>query len=90
MFPDPSTNPAITLLQARSRLAKEAEKEFLEAGRSNHAGRHFLDVFLLRQILVLRDEKGVAAEEIERRLGLQRGVLDRLGPKGVVADATPH
>lgn len=48
------------------------------------AGRQFLDVVTLRQVLVLRDEGGVDAAEIERRLGLRRGVVERLGRRGVV------
>lgn len=83
-FPDPSSNPAIQILLARDRLAAEAEKEFTEAGRKSHPGRQFLDIFLIRQVLMLRDEKMVSPEEIERRLGLKPGVVQRLGKKGIV------
>ncbi|KAI9682114.1 MAG: hypothetical protein M1817_000168 [Caeruleum heppii] len=86
IFPDPATNPAIKVVQARDRLAGEAERETIEAGRRGHEGRRFLDVVLIRQILMLRDHKGVEAGEIERRLGLKRGVVGRLGQQGVVAD----
>ena len=41
---------------------------------------------LIRQVLMLRDDRGVGEEEIERRLGLRKGVVGRLGPKGVVGD----
>ena len=43
-----------------------------------------MDVITIRQILVLRDEKGVPAQEIEKQLGLRNGVVARLGRKGVV------
>tara|TARA_R110002060_G_scaffold52265_1_gene63201 strand:- start:162 stop:509 length:348 start_codon:yes stop_codon:yes gene_type:complete len=90
--PDPRTgggggpsNPAVSLLTARYRLAGEAENEFARTGKSTAAeGRQFLDVLTLRQILVLRDEKGVEAGEIERSLGLKKGVVERLGRRGVV------
>ncbi|KAK8196121.1 hypothetical protein M8818_007274 [Zalaria obscura] len=81
--PDPRTNPAITVLAARSRLADAEERESIEAGRRGHAGREFLDVGILRQVLTLR-ENGTAAGEIERRLGLRKGVVERLGGRGVV------
>ena len=55
----------------------------MEAGRRGHEGRQFLDVFTIRQILTLRDERGRSAAEIEKALGLKRGVVDRLGIQGV-------
>ena len=82
--PDPRTNPAIAVLDARARLQDEAEREFMEAGRRGHEGRQFLDVFTIRQILTMRDEYGKSAGEIEMTLGLKKGVVNRLGAKGVV------
>lgn len=55
-------------------------------GRRGRQGRRFLDVVTIRQVLMLRDEKGVEGREIERRLGLGEGVVGRLGPRGVVGD----
>lgn len=40
----------------------------------------------IRQVLMLRDEKGLDGGEIERRLGLGEGVVGRLGARGVVGD----
>ena len=82
--PDPRTNPAIAVLDARARLQDEADKEFVEAGKRGHEGRQFLDVFTIRQILTLRDGRGRSAAEIEKALGLKKGVVERLGAKGVV------
>jgi hypothetical protein len=76
-------NPAVSLLTARYRLAEEAEREFASIGRKGSEGRTFLDVVTLRQVLVLR-ERGVEEGEIERKLGLGRGVVGRLGRRGVV------
>jgi hypothetical protein len=76
--------PALSLLTARHRLAEAAEHEFAQTGKANATGREFLDVMTLRQILALRDEKGVSALEIENSLGLKSGVVERLGGSGVV------
>ncbi|EON62576.1 hypothetical protein W97_01800 [Coniosporium apollinis CBS 100218] len=79
-------NSALVMLAARDRLAQEAEREFDEVARRGRGaqGRQFLDVGLLRHVLMLRDEKGLSGEEIERRLGLRKGIVGRLGAKGVV------
>ncbi|KAK6390799.1 hypothetical protein LTR65_005403 [Meristemomyces frigidus] len=82
--PDPRRNPAIMVLDARSRLQAAADIEFQGAARSGGDGRQFLDVYMIRQILVQRDEKGKSAAEIERSMGLKKGVVDRLGANGVV------
>lgn len=81
--PDPRTNPAITVLDSRSRLQAEADREFIEAGKRGHEGRQFLDVFLIRQILTLRDKHNESAGAIESKLGLKAGVVDRLGGRGI-------
>ncbi len=73
------------VLTARERLQRQAEVEFAKTGRGDE-GRSFLDVSTIRQLLVLRDEKGMGGEEIEKRLGLAQGVVARLGPNGVVGD----
>lgn len=86
--PTQRSNPAVSLLTARYRLAEEAEREFARTGKSSAVGRQFLDVHTLRQILVLRDSEGVAEAAIERRLGLKEGVVARLGRKGVVGIGT--
>jgi hypothetical protein len=57
--------------------------EFVEAGKRGHAGRQFLDVHTIRQILSLRDGYGQSAGRIEQKLGLRKGVVERLGAPGV-------
>ena len=81
--PDPRNNPALAVLDARAKLQDEAEREFLEAGKRGHEGRQFLDVYTIRQMLVMRDERGSGADSIEKALGLRQGAVDRLGPRGV-------
>ena len=87
VFPSPAANPAVAMLAARQRIAEEAEKEKIAAGRKGFEGKSFVDVAMVRKILVLRDEQGMPAEEIERALGLKKGVVGRLGRKGVVEAA---
>lgn len=41
---------------------------------------------MVRQVLMLRDDKGVGEGEIEARLGLRRGVVAGLGERGVVGN----
>ncbi len=43
-----------------------------------------MDVVTLRQVLVLRDEKGVGEGQIERVMELRAGVVGKLGRRGVV------
>jgi len=85
--PNPRSNPAIAVLESRSKLQDEAELEFLEAGKRGHGGRQFLDIYTVRQMLVLRDEKRQSAAQIEKALGLKAGSVDRLGSPGVVGIA---
>jgi hypothetical protein len=73
------------VLAARSRLQDEADVEFMEGGRRGHVGRQYLDVYTIRQILQMRDQRKQSAAEIERSLGLKEGVVERLGGSGVVA-----
>lgn len=78
----------MSLLTARYRLAEEAEREFENVGRQGmgEGGRAFLDVVTLRQVVGMR-EGGVEEEEIERKLGLRRGVVGKFGRVGVVGVA---
>jgi hypothetical protein len=85
VFPSPSAaqNPAVRLLEARERLAAEAEEEFGNVGKKGAAGRRYLDVYTVRQVLQMR-EKGISSQEIEGKLGLRKGVVGVLGGKDVV------
>lgn len=71
------------ILQARERIAAEAEREFAAARMGSVGeGRRFLDVGLIREALVLRDAKGMKGEEIEAKLGLRKGVMRLLARVG--------
>jgi hypothetical protein len=80
---NPSSNPALRILQARGQLQDQADKEFETVGRRKFQGRQFLDVTIISQVLMAR-KNGVSDEEIEKRMGLRSGVVGRLGKKGVV------
>ena len=74
------------VLMARERLQQQAEVEFAKTGRGD-GGKSLLDISTIRQLIAMRDERGMGGEEIEKRLGLAQGVVGRLGPIGVVGDA---
>ncbi|KAI6903050.1 hypothetical protein KC318_g10330 [Hortaea werneckii] len=82
--PRPRENPTLVALDSRAKLQEAADAEFPMAGKRGHEGRQFLDVYMIRQILIERDVQGRSAEEIERKMGLKRGVVERLGGKGIV------
>jgi hypothetical protein len=88
IFPSPSTNPALQLLAARERLAKEANEELIRAGTAGHGGKQFLDVLTVKKILTLREGRngkvGMSDGEIEKALRLKSGLVGRLGEKGKV------
>ena len=73
------------VLRARERLQQEAELEFAKTGREG-VGKRFLDISTIRQVIVLRDDKKMGEEQIEKNLGLAKGVVRGLGPKGIVGD----
>lgn len=81
--PAPATNPSLIILQARSDLQRQALREDQEVGTKGFAGRRFLDVTLLQQVLRER-ANGKSSADIEKRFGLKSGLIDQLGPKGLV------
>jgi hypothetical protein len=56
-------------------------------GRRGSPGRSFLDVVTIRQVLMMRDEQRKDAAEIERTLGLKKGVVGKLGLRGLFSGA---
>jgi hypothetical protein len=75
------------MLQARSRLGKAAEREFEQTAidGSTEGGRKFLDIGMVGSVVRMM-EKGDRPEDIEKRLGLERGLVGSLG-RGVVSAA---
>lgn len=85
VFPD-AANPALLVLSSRAKIAKAAEEEAESFGRQSHEGRQFLDVLTIRQALSMRDKQGLPDGEIESLLRLKKGVVARLGRKGLVGE----
>lgn len=83
-IPSPRNNPALAILAARQRVQDEHERDKVESGKKGWKGRRYVDVGTLRKALVLRDEKGMKAAEIERALDLREGFVAGLGRQGVV------
>lgn len=46
-----------------------------------------MDAGTIKEVLAMRDGRGLGAGEIEGRLGLRRGVVGKLGARGVVGEA---
>ncbi|KAG6368125.1 hypothetical protein INS49_002326 [Diaporthe citri] len=82
VFPSPSNNAVLSALEARERLAREAEEEFDGLGVSGGQGRRFLTSGMIQDVLVMR-ERGAADGEIEHRFNLRRGVVRKLGPRSL-------
>ncbi|KAI1137107.1 hypothetical protein F5Y05DRAFT_388081 [Hypoxylon sp. FL0543] len=82
-YPSPAQNPTLSALEARQRLQEAAQLEFERPGQ----GKEFLDVGILKQILIMQ-ARGTPAPDIEKRLRLKTGVVDILGPKGVTQPVT--
>ena len=79
IFPDPRNNPALIVLEARRRFAQEADAEIEQYGRKGFQGKRFLDVTVIRQILVMRDDDhGKSDAEIEEALELYPGTVSKL------------
>ncbi|KAL8393277.1 hypothetical protein RB595_003165 [Gaeumannomyces hyphopodioides] len=79
----PARNTTLSALDARRALQRKADREAAEAGRAGFPGRGLAGVAALRDVLVMRAH-GVAATEIEARLGLRPGTVARLGPRRAV------
>jgi hypothetical protein len=86
IFPSQPNNPAILLVQARQRIARQYESELENQGRPSFAGRTLVSAQEMRQALTSRDDAGRPSNEVEKQMRLKPGVLDQLVTKGVVAN----
>ncbi|KAK8074891.1 hypothetical protein PG997_009554 [Apiospora hydei] len=78
--PTPQQNTTLNALDARRRIQESVDVQ----AQNPSAGREYVDVGVLRQVLMMRD-RGYAAPDIEKRLRLKSGVVARVGPPGVIA-----
>jgi hypothetical protein len=79
-------NPALLILQARKRLAERAQYEFDNAGRTGFEGRETMDVYMVTDALKMR-QSGMSLDDIEKRMGLKKGVMGSLGDRGMLEPA---
>ncbi|KAK3388902.1 hypothetical protein B0T20DRAFT_88792 [Sordaria brevicollis] len=75
-FPHLTSNATLTALQARKLLEQQYESEMDQFGRNARGfkGRQFLSVQMVKDVFELR-KRGVSPEDVERRLGLAKGVV---------------
>lgn len=85
-FPDPRNNPVLRVLEARQRIADEAEAELSNVGRRGFQGRKYVDAGVIT-LALMRQARGEPAERIESSLGIKKGRLSvlRSGTIGAVA-----
>jgi hypothetical protein len=81
--PSIPTNPALLVLRAREALQRAYDEEEAAVGRTGFQGRRFVEAARMGEALRLR-ASGIGEADVERRLGLARGVLGRLSGGGVV------
>ena len=83
-FTPARSNPTLSALEARRRLQQEAEAEFEALGTGKPHGRRFVDMRTLVDAMTLLN-RGTPQEEIEKRLNLESGLLERLGKPGTLS-----
>jgi len=82
MFPDPQDNPALRVLEARSRIQDEADQELANIGRKGFVGRKYVDASVV-QLVLMRKARGEPDARIEEALTIKKGRLGILG-SGIV------
>ncbi|KAG8533102.1 uncharacterized protein KY384_001885 [Bacidia gigantensis] len=83
IFPNAAHNPALVILEARTQIAEQAEQELTQTrSAASKATRRFLDVMTIRQVLSMRDDQSMGAQEIENTLHLSPGTVGKLALVG--------
>ena len=73
-------NPALKVLEARERIAEEAEVELRDVGRRGFQGRKYVDAGII-QLALMRQARGEPDARIEDALGMKKGRLSVLGKR---------
>jgi hypothetical protein len=76
-------NPALLVLRARESLQRAYDEEQEALGRKGFAGRQFMEAARINEALKMR-KVGVPDNEIEKRLGLAKGAVGRIGSMNVI------
>lgn len=82
-FPAPSANTTLGVLEAR----RQIQERFETQTQNPAAAREFLDVGIVKQVLVMR-ARGHSGADIEKRLRLRPGLVDRVGARQIVSPMT--
>jgi hypothetical protein len=80
-----STNPALQIVAAKERTARQWAAEQDGLGRKGFEGRTLLAAKDWKEAFRLREEAGMADEEVERAMRLKSGVLSG-APAGAVGN----
>lgn len=83
-FTPAASNTTLSVLEARRLLDLQAADDFERLGRAGSPGRRFLDMRTVIEAVEMRD-RGTPSSVIERRLGLERGVMSRLGAHRILS-----
>lgn len=86
-FPPLRQNNTLSVLEARRTLEQQAEENLEEVGRTGR-GRKFIDTRTLIDAMQLRS-RGAADADIEERLRLHPGLLDKLGTQSMLSLVSP-
>ncbi|KAM4058013.1 hypothetical protein HRG_011032 [Hirsutella rhossiliensis] len=84
LFPAASNNATLSVLEARRLLEQQAAEDLEKLGRRDSPGRRFLDMRTMVDAVEMR-YRGTPNSVIERRLGLECGIMDKLGPLSILS-----
>ncbi|KAJ6784191.1 hypothetical protein PWT90_04765 [Aphanocladium album] len=85
IFPSSRANATLSALESRRQVQQRADEDmehFQQVG-IRAARRRYVDMRTLSDALQLLD-KGVPPREVEGKMGMQEGLLDKLGRKGIL------
>ena len=82
-----ASNASLLIVQAREQLGRRWDEERENLGRPSFAGRTLVSAKEIKDILNMRDQKGVDVTSIEKQLRLRTGIIATLGRHQVVANA---
>lgn len=83
VFPSPEKNASLSVFEARQALQRRADDDLATRGRPGIHGRRFLDMGAVIDAMKMRD-RGMTSSDIEARLHLEPGTMDRLGRPSVL------
>ncbi|KND91241.1 hypothetical protein TOPH_04184 [Tolypocladium ophioglossoides CBS 100239] len=89
IFPSARNNTTLSVLEARRALQQRADEDLEKMGRYGSQGRRFLDMRAALDAMQMR-HRGVPSSDIEQRLRLEPGIMDRLGRRQVLTHVSTN